>query len=67
MVRIKFHGLTAYDNGLLDIHLKTGDQVEITKEKYVQFRADLGEVRFRSEVEIIQPSKLRRVKEYFKA
>lgn len=66
MVHIKFHG-TNYANGLLDLNLREGDQVEITEETYTQMRKDLGEVRFRSEIEILSPAKLRQVKEYFRA
>ena len=66
MIEIKFHG-TNYDNGLLKIHLREGDQAEITKEQYKQMRSDLGEIRFRSEVEILSPKNLRTVKEYFRA
>ena len=61
MIKIKFHGQTAFDNGLLDIHLKIGDTVELTKAQYLGMRKDMSEPRFRSEVEILSPAKLRQV------
>jgi hypothetical protein len=65
MVSIKFHG-TNYDNGLLFLHLRNGDLAALTPEQYTMMREDLGEIRFRSEVEIIKPPKLRQVGEYFR-
>lgn len=67
MVTIRFHGDGEYKNGLLGILLVRGDEVELTQEQFVQMRADLGKVRYRSEIEVLAPAKLRSVGDYFKA
>lgn len=65
MVKIRFHGDGEYKNGLLGILLVRGDEVELTQERFVQMRADLGPSRYRSEIEVLKPASLRSVKDYF--
>lgn len=66
-VKIRKHGKNEYKNGLLDIHLTEGDEVELTQDQFVKMRADIGVVRYRSEIEVIAPARLRSVEDYFKA
>ena len=65
-MKIKYWGHGNYDNGSLSLHLKRDDVVDITPDTFTKLKADLGIVRFRSEVEILSPAKMRNVSEYFK-
>lgn len=65
-IKILFHGSGEYANGLLKIHLdKYSPFLTMDESTYKHFREDLGVIRFRSEIEILEPKSMRTVDEYF--
>ena len=65
-IKIRFHGDGEYSNGLLRIRLdKYSPFLTMDESTYKHFREDFGVIRFRSEIEILEPKSMRKLEEYF--